>query len=69
MTHDGTTGCQQLGSVVGASLTYADAFATAAFAMGLHGPAWVARQPGYGAYAITSDERSIWTATLDGLLA
>ncbi len=56
-------------TVVGPIMTYADAFATAAFAMGIDGVAWVARQPGYGAYAITCDERAIWTTTLDGLLA
>jgi thiamine biosynthesis lipoprotein ApbE len=45
-----------------------DAYATAAFAMGATGPAWVARQPGYGALAVTSDERIVWTPLIDGLL-
>ena len=55
-------------TVIGPSLTYADAFATAAFARGVDGVPWVGRQPGYSAYAITSDERAIWTPNLDGLL-
>jgi thiamine biosynthesis lipoprotein len=54
-------------SVYGPDLAIADAYATAAFAMGTAGPAWVARQPGYGAYAITSDERVVWTPLVDGL--
>jgi len=55
-------------TVVGPSLTYADAFATAAFAMGPDGVAWVARQPGYGAFAVTEDHRSVWTPLVDRLL-
>ncbi|MFI5261265.1 MAG: FAD:protein FMN transferase [Candidatus Limnocylindrales bacterium] len=55
-------------TVVGPSLTYADAYATAAFAMGRRGIAWVAAHPGYGAYAIDADEQATWTATLDELL-
>jgi len=56
-------------SVYGPDLTIVDAYATAAFAMGPDGPAWVARQPGYGALAVTTDERIVWTPLLDGLLA
>jgi len=56
-------------TVVGPSLTYADAYATAAFAMGLDGPAWVHDHPGYGAFAITADHRSVWTPVVDALLA
>jgi FAD:protein FMN transferase len=56
-------------TVVGPSLTYADAFATAAFAMGRTGMAWVASQPGYGAYGITIDDRTIWTPVVERLLA
>ena len=48
-------------TVVGPSLTYADAYATAAFAMGQEGPAWVARQPGYGAFAVTCGDMAVWT--------
>jgi thiamine biosynthesis lipoprotein len=43
-------------TVVGPSLTLADAYATAAFAMGAGGLAWVAAHPGYRAYGITPDE-------------
>jgi thiamine biosynthesis lipoprotein len=55
-------------SVYGPDLAIVDAFATAAFAMGLDGPGWVARQPGYGALAITADGRVILTPLIDGLL-
>ncbi len=55
-------------SVVGPSLTYADAYATAAFAMGLDGLSWVASHPGYGAYGITADGRVLWTPVIDPLL-
>ena len=41
-------------TVVGPSLTYADAYATAAFAMGRPGLRWVASHPGYRAYGITA---------------
>jgi len=47
-------------SVVGPSLTYADAYATAAFAMGRPGLAWVAAHAGYRAYGITAEEVQ-WT--------
>jgi thiamine biosynthesis lipoprotein len=55
-------------TVVGPELTWADAYATAAFAMGLGGPAWVERHPGYGAIAITADERLLWSPTVGPLL-
>ncbi len=55
-------------TVVGPSLALADAYATIAFAMGAEGIAWVARQPGYGVYAITDDDRVTWTPDLDTLL-
>ncbi len=48
-------------TVVGPNLAAADAYATAAFAMGERGIAWVARQEGFGAIAITADDRVIWT--------
>ena len=41
-------------TVVGSHLTWADAFATAAFVMGLDGVDWVANFDGYRALAITS---------------
>ena len=55
-------------TVVGPSLTWADVYATTAFAMGGAGPAWVATHPGYGALAITADERLVWTLTVEPLL-
>ena len=42
-------------TVTGPNLTWADAFATTAFVMGLDGLAWVARFDGYRAVAITTD--------------
>jgi len=48
-------------TVVGPELTWADAYATAAFTMGLAGPDWVERRPGYGTIAITADNRLIWS--------
>ena len=56
-------------TVVGPSPTFADAYATIAFVMGLDGPAWVAGHRGYDAYAVTTDERAIWTAGIEPLLA
>lgn len=55
-------------TVVGPSLALADAYATAAFAMGERGVAWVARQAGYGGLAITRDRRVVWSPLVDGLL-
>lgn len=57
-------------TVAGPSLTYADAYSTAAFAMGVEGVRWVAAAaPGYDAYAITDEHRAVWTPGLDALLA
>ena len=55
-------------SVVGPSLTYADAYATAAFVLGIEGLTWVASHPGYGAYGITADGRVLWTPTIGPLI-
>jgi ApbE family len=55
-------------TVVGPSLALADAFATAAFAMGRPGIAWVDRQRGHGALGITDDDQLVWTAMLERLL-
>jgi FAD:protein FMN transferase len=55
-------------TVVGPSLTYADAYATAAYAMGRPGLAWVAGHPGYGAYAIDHDRIATWTPVVDEIL-
>ena len=54
--------------MIGPTLAFADSYATAAFAMGEPGIAWVADQPGFGAVAITNDERVVWTPLADGLL-
>jgi FAD:protein FMN transferase len=55
-------------TVVGPELTWADAYATAAFTMGRDGPAWVERHPGYGALAVTTDARLVWSPTVAPLL-
>ena len=54
--------------MVGPSLTYADAYATAAFAMGSAGAAWVDGHRGYGAYAIGVDRRAVWTPRIEAML-
>jgi thiamine biosynthesis lipoprotein len=52
----GDTACDLASmTVVGPHLTWADAFATTAFVMGLDGLEWVARFGGYRALAITLD--------------
>ncbi len=48
-------------TVTGPDLAAADAFATAAFAMGRDGPAWTARLSGYEALTILDDGRSVRT--------
>jgi thiamine biosynthesis lipoprotein len=48
-------------TVVGPDLATADAFATAAFAMGADGPAWTATLTGYDALCVTSDHRVLST--------
>ncbi len=55
-------------TVIGPSLTYADAFATAAFVMGEAGVTWVSGMEGYDALAITEDRRTVWTPGVDQLL-
>lgn len=52
-------------SVVGPDLTWADAYATAGFVMGLDGLDWVDQRPGYGALAITNDHQVVWTSGVD----
>ena len=42
-------------TVVGPHLTWADAFATTAFVMGLDGVDWVSNFDGYRALAVTTD--------------
>ena len=48
-------------TVVGPDLAKADAYATAAFAMGADGPGWTATLTGYDAMCITSDRRVLET--------
>jgi thiamine biosynthesis lipoprotein len=67
-THRATRGLQSL-TVAGPSLTWVDAYATTAFVMGLDGLSWVADHAGFGALAITSDDRMIWTPVLQDVLA
>lgn len=55
-------------TVVGPSLTWADAYATTAYVLGLDGLDWVAAHDGYDAYAITWDDAVCWTAGMDRLL-
>jgi FAD:protein FMN transferase len=55
-------------TVAGPSLAIADAYATATFAMGRDGLAWLAKRPGYGGYAIDSELRPAWTPRLAPLL-
>ena len=61
-------------TVVGPSLTFADAYATAAFAMGPTGLAWVAGRPGYEGCVVTADAdgsnaRLVWTPGFDSWFA
>jgi FAD:protein FMN transferase len=55
-------------TVAGPDLGTADAFATAAFAMGLQGPAWTATLGDYAALTILADGRVLSTQGLDRLL-
>jgi thiamine biosynthesis lipoprotein len=48
-------------TITGPDLATADAYATAAFAMGVSGPAWTARLPGYEALTLLADGRSLRT--------
>lgn len=52
-------------TVVGPSLTWADAYATALFVMGADGLMWLAAHPGYEAMAITHDATVVTTPGLD----
>lgn len=56
-------------TVAGPSLTFADAYATAAFAMGIPGVSWTSTRPGYSGYGVTADHRVLWTAGFGPLLA
>ena len=56
-------------TVAGPELARADAYATAAFAMGRDGLRWADSLPGYAAAGITHDRRLITTRGLDRYLA
>jgi len=56
-------------TVAGPDLARADAYATAAFAMGTEGLRWVDALPGYYAAGITHDARLVTTRGLDRLRA
>ena len=56
-------------TVVGPGLAFTDAYATAIFVMALDGLPWLAAHPDYEAYAITSDDRAVWTAGMERYLA
>jgi thiamine biosynthesis lipoprotein len=55
-------------TVVGPRLALADAYSTAAYVMGREGAAWVLDRPGYDAYAITADQRAVYTPGFAHLL-
>jgi len=48
-------------TVVGPRLSEADAYATAAFAMGQAALAWIATLPGYAGCMISAERRLVWT--------
>ena len=52
-------------TIVGPDLATADAYATAAFAMGAAGPGWTATLDGYDALCITTDHRVLSTPGMD----
>jgi FAD:protein FMN transferase len=55
-------------TVVGPTLAFADAYATAGFVMGEAGIAWAAAEAGFGALGITARDQVIWTPLVDELL-
>jgi thiamine biosynthesis lipoprotein len=55
-------------TVVGPSLAWADAYATAGLVMGRDALGWVASQPGYGAVAISPEGELLWTGVAEPLL-
>ena len=61
-------------TIVGPSLTLADAYATAAFAMGASGLAWVAGLSGFAGCGVTADhdgsnQRLVWTPAFERYFA
>ena len=55
-------------TVAGPSLTFADAYATAVFAMGERGVDWLRRLDRYSGYVVTAQRRAIWTDPFDVIL-
>jgi thiamine biosynthesis lipoprotein len=58
-------------TVVGPRLAFTDAYATAIYVMGLDGLGWLTSQrdlTDYAAYAITDDDRAVWTEGMDRYL-
>ncbi len=55
-------------TVVGPTLAFTDAYATALFVMGLDGLRWLAGHPEYEALAITTDDRVVWTQGMERYL-
>jgi thiamine biosynthesis lipoprotein len=55
-------------TVVGPSLGWADAYATAGFVMGAGALDWLGGRAGYGALAVDAERRLTWTARLDPLV-
>lgn len=57
-------------TVVGPSLTWADTWATAAYAMGIRGVEWIAREvDGYEACAISTDRQLVMTTGFEQFMA
>jgi thiamine biosynthesis lipoprotein len=56
-------------TVVGPRLAPADAYATAALAMGAEGPSWVAARPDYGILVLDAAGTATWSDLVDRLLA
>ena len=56
-------------TVVGPDLTYADAYATAVFVMGVEGLEWLTDIPGYEGFVATHDDRAFSTAGFGALRA
>ena len=59
--HSGRTNSLASITVAGPHLTWADAYATAAFAMGEAGLDWIAQRDGYEAFAIRFDGTELTT--------
>jgi thiamine biosynthesis lipoprotein len=58
-------------TVVGPRLAFTDAYATAVYAMGIDGLAWLTagvERTAYAAYAITDDGRAVWTEGMEDYL-